>query len=97
VTPAHGLGAGGNAGFGARGLCAGVILGFSAVEQRSLAAVGLALLRFLYLSSGGGLVFVVTVKGPDGACAGSRNRTERAKRECEANNQKESLHSEDLI
>src|ERR1700720_3209500 len=90
AAPAHGLGAGRNAGFGARGLFAGLILGFLPVEQGFLALFRLGLCR---LGSLGGGVLVVTVKGPAGAC-GRGNWTESAESESEANNQKKSLHSD---
>jgi hypothetical protein len=96
VAPSHGLGAGRNAGFGAGGFFAGIVLRFLPVEQGFPAFFRFDLCRFLRLGSGGGLVFVMTVKGPVGA-RGRGNWTERAESECEANNQKESLHSEDLI
>src|SRR6266850_5677644 len=91
AAPAHGLGAGRNAGgdFAASGLFTGLVVGSFVMEKGFLALFRLALWGLAGLGSGG--VFVVPVKGPDGAC-GSGNRTESAESEREANNQKEFLH-----
>lgn len=90
MAPAYGLGAGRNAGFGARGLFAGLILRFAPTEHRSLGLCG-----FLGLGSGGGVVLVMTVKGPAGTCGG-RNGTKHPESECEASSQQEFLHREHL-
>jgi hypothetical protein len=90
VAPAYGLGAGRNAGFGARGLFAGLILRFAPMEHGFPGLWG-----FLGLGSGGGVVLVVTMKGPAGT-RGGRNRTKRAESDCEASSQQEFLHCEHL-
>lgn len=100
MPPTHGFGAGRNASsdFFPRGLFAGLILGFLPMEQGFLALFRLALIRlvlFRLARLGSGGVLVVAMPGPVVAC-GSGNGTESAESECEANNQKESLHCEHL-
>jgi hypothetical protein len=90
VAPAHGLGAGRNAGgdFGARRLLASLILRFAPMEPGFLALFGVAWL-------GGSGVLVMTVKGPAGTRGGG-NRAECAESEREASSQQEFLHFEHL-
>ena len=79
--------------FAAGGLFTGLVVGSFVMEKGFLALFRLALWGLAGLGSGG--VFVMPVKGPDGAC-GSGNRTDSAESEREANNQKEFLHGEHL-
>jgi hypothetical protein len=92
MAPAYRLGAGRNAGgdFGVRRLFAGLILRFAPMEHGFFGLWG-----FLGLGSGGGVVLVVTMKGPAGT-RGGRNRTKRAESDCEASSQQEFLHCEHL-
>jgi hypothetical protein len=79
VPPAHGLGAGRNAGsnFGARRLFSSFILGLSPMKQGFPAFFRLDLCGFLGLGGSRGLVLVVAVKRPARTC-GSGSGTEHA-------------------